>query len=109
MKKNYYRFIEYHNGEPKGDVFVFDDIITNGNSVSIDLVSPDRELNSGDTITIVMQCIDKPIYDYFHGFGNLFGGPQNASTPANPYTNIDGSQLGYFSAHTIQSKSFIIQ
>lgn len=106
---NYYRFIEYHNGEPQGTVFVFDDRLTNGQSVSTDLISFDRDLNSGDTITIEMQCIDKSVYEYFHSFVNLFGGPQNASTPANPYTNIVGSKLGYFSAHTTQKRKFVIQ
>lgn len=106
---NYYRFVEYHNGEPQSNAFVFDDRLNNGNFVSTELVSFNRKLNSGDTLTLEMQCIDKPVYDYFHSFGNLFGGPQNSATPANPYTNIVGSKLGYFSAHTTQSKSFIIQ
>lgn len=105
---NYYRFVEYHNGEPQGSIFVYDDRLSNGNSVSTNLISFDRKLNTGDTLTIVMQCIDKPVYDYFNSFGNLFGGPQNASTPANPYTNIVGSKLGYFSAHTSQVKKFIV-
>jgi Domain of unknown function (DUF4249) len=106
---NYYRFLEYHNGESQGNIFVFDDRLTNGQSVSVDLISFNRKLNSGDTLTIEMQCIDKPVYEYFHSFGNLFGGPQNASTPANPYTNIIGSKLGYFSAHTTQQRKFVIQ
>jgi hypothetical protein len=106
---NYYRFVEYHNGEPQGSIFVFDDRLTNGSSISIDLISFNRKLNSNDTLTIEMQCIDKAVYEYFHSFGNLFGGPQNSSTPANPYTNIIGSKLGYFSAHTTQKKSIVIQ
>jgi Domain of unknown function (DUF4249) len=105
---NYYRFIEYHNGEPQGNIFVFDDHLANGQSVSTDLISFNRKLNSGDTLTIEMQCIDKPVYEYFHSFGNLFGGPQNASTPANPYTNIIGSKLGYFSAHTTQKITLVV-
>lgn len=108
-EENYYRFIEYHNSEPQGSIFVYDDRLTNGNFVSTDLISFNRNLDEGDTLTIVMQCIDKPVYNYFHSFGNLFGGPQNSSTPANPYTNIIGSKLGYFSAHTTQSRSVVIQ
>lgn len=109
VETNYYRFIEYHNGEPQSNIFIFDDRLTNGNNVSAELTSFNRNLNTGDTLTIVMQCIDKFVYDYFNSFGSLFGGPQNASTPANPYTNIVGSKLGVFSAHTVQSKYFIIQ
>lgn len=109
VETNYYRFIEYHNGEPQSNIFIFDDRLTNGNNVSAELTSFSRNLNTGDTLTIVMQCIDKSVYDYFQSFGSLFGGPQNASTPANPYTNIVGSKLGIFSAHTSQGKNFIIQ
>lgn len=109
VETNYYRFIEYHNGEPQSNIFIFDDRLTNGNNVSAELTSFNRNLNTGDTLAIEMQCIDKYVYDYFYSFGNLFGGPQNSPTPSNPYTNIVGSKLGVFSAHTIQRKYFIIQ
>jgi hypothetical protein len=57
---------------------------------------------------VEMQCIDKPIYEYFNSFGNLGMGP-SSSTPANPTTNLDGAVLGFFSAHTSESKSIIIK
>ena len=56
---------------------------------------------------VEMQGISQAVYEYFNSFGNLGMGP-SSSTPANPYTNIDGSQLGYFSAHTSEIKSVII-
>lgn len=108
-ESNYYRFVEYHNGKMQNSVFIFDDRLSNGQAISSDLMSFNRDLNSGDTITIEMQCIDKPVYDYLKSFANLGGGPQNSSTPANPYTNIEGSKLGYFSAHTTQRKTLVIQ
>jgi len=37
------------------------------------------------------------------------GGPANSSTPANPYTNIEGTELGYFSAHTYEMKQSVIE
>ena len=67
-----------------------------------------RKFNSGDIVTYKMQYIKKAIYDYFNSFENLNGGPQSSSTPANPYTNIVGSELGYFSAHTVQRISYTI-
>lgn len=56
-----------------------------------------------------MQCVDENVYNYFNSFGNLMGGPGSSSTPANPYTNIEGGVLGYFSAHTFELKEVIIQ
>lgn len=108
-EKNYYRFVEYLNGWPTASIFVFDDRLTNGNHVEHRLMSMDRKLKPGDVLVVEMQCIDAAVYDYFSSFGNLGGGPQAASTPANPYTNIQGSRLGYFSAHTVQRRSMVVQ
>jgi uncharacterized protein YbgA (DUF1722 family) len=60
----------------------------------------------GDVLKIEMQCIDEFVYEYFNSFGNTLGG---SATPANPYTNIIGSELGYFSAHTSEMKEKVIQ
>ncbi|MBK6566644.1 MAG: DUF4249 domain-containing protein [Saprospiraceae bacterium] len=104
---NYYRFVEFKNGDYI-DAYIFDDRLSNGTTINSTLRSFNRNYKKGDTLTIEMQCISKEIYEYYKSFGNLFGGPTNASTPANPYTNMLGTRLGYFSAHTIQTKIFII-
>ena len=67
-----------------------------------------RKFNSDDIVTYKMQCIENAIYDYFNSFENLNGGPESSPTPANPYTNIIGSKLGYFSANTVQRISYTI-
>ncbi len=107
-ENNYYRFVEIVNGEFSND-HVFDDRLINGLEVENTLKSFKRELSQGDTLKIIMQCIDKNVYEYFNSFSNLSGGPMNSSTPANPYTNIEGGILGYFSAHTSQEHECIIQ
>lgn len=108
-QKNYYRFTEYLNGWPTASIFVFDDRLTNGNEVEHRLMNFSRKLKPGDVLAVEMQCIDEPVYTYFNSFGNLGGGPQNASTPANPYTNIQGAKLGYFSAHTVQRRTVVVE
>ncbi len=105
---NYYRFVEYVNGVPSGDNFVYDDRLNNGLAIQTRLMKPGRRLRSGDVLTIEMQCIAPSVYDYFDSFGNLFGGPQASSTPANPYTNIEGATLGYFNACTVERKTFVV-
>jgi hypothetical protein len=55
-----------------------------------------------------MQCIDKAVYEYFESMGNVNMGP-NSSSPANPYTNLKGAKLGYFSAHTVERKYITIK
>jgi hypothetical protein len=106
-ERNYYRFIEYVNSVQKSRIYISDDRLTNGLTNNLKLRNS-RNYKSGDIVTFEMQCIDKAIYDYFNSFENLSGGPQSSSTPATPYTNIIGSKLGYFSAHTVQRISYTI-
>ncbi|MEN8122318.1 MAG: DUF4249 domain-containing protein [Bacteroidota bacterium] len=103
---NYYRFVEIINGEIKSS-YIFDDRLNNGGKTKNPLISFNRNLNSGDTLQVIMQCVDENVYDYFNSFGNLTGGPGGSSTPANPYTNIEGGVLGYFNAHTYEMKQVI--
>ena len=107
--ENYYRFVAFVNGNEIGDIFVYDDRLIDGTSVQRTLQRFSEKLNMGDTLEIEMQCIDKNVYDYFDSFGNLLGGPQNSSTPANPYTNVIGTELGYFSAHTTERIKVVIE
>ena len=97
---NYYRFVEIVNNEIT-NTYVFDDRLNNGEYVTLPLLNFSRDLVPGDVLEIEMQCIDEFVYEYFNSFGNTQGG---SATPANPYTNIIGSELGYFSAHTSEVK-----
>ncbi|HET7732397.1 MAG TPA: DUF4249 domain-containing protein [Paludibacter sp.] len=105
---NYYRFIEYINGKSTGNIYAYEDRFTNGKTAERNLLNFNRYLTKGDTITVEMQGIDRSVYEYFNSFGNLGMGP-SSSTPANPYTNLNGAVLGYFSAYTTERKSFIIK
>jgi len=108
-EKNYYRFVEYVNGISTGKVYAYDDRLTNGKKNEKNLRNFTLNLNEGDIITVEMQCIDKAVYDYFNSFGNVTMGSQNSSTPANPYTNLAGCTLGYFSTFTTEKKQVIIK
>jgi hypothetical protein len=102
---NFYRFVEIVNNEITNS-FVFDDRLNNGEYVTVPLLNFSRELLPGDVLKIEMQCIDEFVYEYFNSLGNTLGG---SATPANPYTNIIGSELGYFNAHTSEMKEKVIQ
>jgi len=105
---NYYRFIEYINRKPTGNVYVYDDRLNNGKTNDKNLLNFTRYLVKGDTVTMEMQCIDKAVYEYFNSFGNS-GMGASSSTPANPYTNLNGAVLGFFSAHTVERKQVVIK
>jgi hypothetical protein len=108
FEQNFYRIILYINGKPSPRLYIYDDRLTNGNQVENLHVVYDPELKNGDKIVVEMQCIDKNVFDYYKSMGNSSMGPRNATSPANPYTNLQGAILGYFSAHTVERKEITL-
>lgn len=106
---NYYQFTETINGIDYTDrVLVSSDRLYNGKYVSRGLDS-DTTLKKGYTLTLSMYCIDKSVYDYLSTLNDVSdAGKFSSVTPANPSSNISNGALGYFSAHTIQSKQVIV-
>lgn len=107
--KNYYRIILSVNGILSNNNYIYDDRLTNGNQVENLLVVYNPELKSGDSIQVEVQCIDKSVYEYFKSMGNSSMGPGNSSSPSNPYTNLNGAILGFFSAHTVERREHFIE
>lgn len=103
---NFYRFVEYVNGNQQG-YFLTDDRFNNGRSVRFFMLDFKRVLKTGDTLVVEMQSITKPVYNYLYGFSLLNTLPQG-TTPANPVSNINGAELGYFSAFSLHRDTLII-
>jgi len=107
---NQYRFIEWVNGVQVKSVFTYDDQLTDGRDVTVDLLEQDIDIYAGDTVKVEMQCIDRSVYTYWFALesqqANNFNG---AVAPANPPTNISPATLGYFSAHTTQTLTLVIK
>ena len=107
---NYYQFIEYLNGRQVPNIFVFENRLSQGRYIQQALYNDSSYLQKGDTLQVMMYCIDKNIYNYFFSLAQIVGnneGFQSAS-PANPNTNIVGGALGYFSAHTVNEEKLIV-
>ena len=104
---NYYRFIEYVNGEVVAS-YVENDRLNNGKENKSFLTNVDLKLNKGDTLTIEMQSISKAVFEYFYGFSTLNNITQGSNT-TNPVSNISGANLGYFSAHTVHRRSVVVE
>ena len=108
---NYYQFIEYIDGKKlsngRGNS-VFNDRLSDGRYISRLLYDDSTDIKSGITLTVEMNCVDKPVYNYLNELGSVSGnagGGFSSPSPANPTTNIAGGTLGYFSAHTTRSIS----
>ena len=102
---NYYRLKLYVNGTAQAGNRVYDDTYNNGQDVEQRIIIYNDTLTTGDKFLIEMQCIDANVYNYFQSMGNSSMG---GGSPANPYTNLTGAILGYFSAHTVERKEYII-
>jgi len=108
--KNYYLFLMFVNGVQVQSVFAYNDNLTDGNQVGADLRENDIDVYVGDSVEVEMFCIDKSIYTYWFALEQQQAhGPSGAIAPANPPTNISPATLGYFSAHTTQTKTIIIK
>lgn len=111
---NNYRFLQYVNTKRINQIIVNNDDYTDGRKVINRLFYfPDDDqdslkIKSGDNIKVEMQCIDEPAYKYWFSLDRSSTGGSNQATPSNPVSNIQGGALGYFSAHTLQSRSMIV-
>lgn len=106
---NNYQFVQSNNGKRQPYIFVMDDRNNDGARVSNLLIAPDLKTNPGDTITVEMRNIDRATYKYFVALDASNGNGPNASVPANPNNNFEGARLGYFSAHTVQRRTLIVE
>jgi Domain of unknown function (DUF4249) len=107
-KGNSYRFIQYANGVQVKNIFVQDDAISDGLRITRPLVNQDGDLKSGDIVRVDMLCIDEAVYRYWYSLDQAATGQNQSATPANPVTNISGGALGYFSAHSVSTKTIAL-
>jgi hypothetical protein len=110
---NYYRCEEYINGAQfTRDFFVFDDRLSDGRYIQWSLRMDSAYINQGDQLRVNMYCVDKNDYTYFFQLGrtsnNARGAFDTNASPANPSTNISNGAYGYFSAHTVRSKTVTV-
>ncbi len=103
---NNYQFVEYVNNALVPKVYAWNDNINNGGIFYRPLIyqadDHNYDIAAGNIVTVEMRCIDKAVFTYMNTLADL---NTNNVTPANPPSNISGGALGYFSAHTSQTKS----
>ncbi len=109
---NGYRFIQYVNGVKEPTIFWDDDEFTNGDVIinqlaaSADEEDDPRNIKSGDEVKIEMLTISEQVLKYWRSLRSDGGnGEGSSAAPANPISNISGGALGYFSAHTVRTKT----
>jgi hypothetical protein len=104
-----YRFILNINGIKDDAYIVGNDNVGNGQPNQRPLFTQNGNIESGDTVSVTMRCIDLSTYTYFFTLAQIAGnGPGGGTTPTNPPNNITGEKaLGYFAAFTTQTRTQI--
>jgi hypothetical protein len=108
-QQNFYRVVMYYNGKVQTRNSIFDDRFNNGKQIESSVILFNDSAKAGDKIRVELQCIDKNVHNYFASTGSAGGPPGASSSPANPYTNLNGAILGYFSAHTVERKEYVLK
>lgn len=111
--RNFYRFMEYKNDIYTKAIIATNDEFTDGKTVNQTIFpyefDDESKLKKGDRIKIDFLTIDEPTYKYWFSVENGAQGGGDSAAPANPVRNIKGGAIGYFSAHTVQSKEYTVQ
>lgn len=111
--KNFYRFLEYKNGIYTKAIVAFSDQFTDGRTVNQAIFpfefTEESKLKKDDKIKVEFLTIDEAMYRYWFSVNNGAQGGSDSAAPANPVSNIQGGALGYFSAHTLQSKEYTVK
>lgn len=103
---HYYYFMVYRNHHRIKTLYIDDDQASDGAIINRFLPDADSSYNIGDKVCVDLQSITKEVYEYYFSLQQTIG--QSSATPANPVTNISGSNvLGYFSAHTADRRKLI--
>lgn len=112
--RNFYWFELYVNEKRQRNFAVMNDDFTPGQEVNTTVTfenntnDSSKDLKKGDELGVEMHCVDAAAYLYFFTLTNAEGSDFGAS-PSNPVSNITGGALGFFSAHTIQKRTLVIQ
>lgn len=106
---NQYRYITWVNGIRRAGSVVTEDDTFDGQSTRIFIQGPGAQIEVGDTVRVQMQAIDPAVYEYFASLSSTGDGPGASSAPANPYTNLQGGAIGFFSAHAVDERTFVVR
>jgi hypothetical protein len=111
--ENYYRLTQFAKNRVR-NIIIDDDRLQDGEAITISspVVSNNDNfrLNPGDSVTVVLQSINKIAYEYLSTIHELSqegfrGAP---ASPANPLSNFTNGALGYFSAYSLTAKTIVI-
>jgi hypothetical protein len=106
---NYYTFKEYMNNKQLNQSFEFSDRLSDGKYIRLELFNDSSYLQPGAEVMVVMNCVDRNVWNYFNTLRQATGNNFQSVTPTNPISNISNNALGYFSAQTEQNTKAVLE
>ena len=110
-----YRYVQYINGRKTETIFTNNDDYIDGKYVEAKLWyltedddNEEEKIKTGDTVRLDLMCIDQAVYKFWFRLNQSATGNSQSASPANAVTNISGGALGYFSAHSVQTKTVVV-
>jgi hypothetical protein len=108
--KNYYRIVEFINRKPQKAFYTISDELYDGKEVKYSIMpvesnNNDEKLETGDSVTVWLESVDKGVYDYFRTAG---GDMTQSASPSNPISNISNGVFGYFNVCSVRTASIVI-
>lgn len=113
--ENYYRLTQIASGNIAPYGIVDDDRLQDGGIITISAPVVTRSGNitprPGDQVTVMLQSIDKNVYEYMRMLFELEqeGVLGQTALSANPTSNISNGALGYFNAYSRSVKTIVIE
>lgn len=103
---NFYHLVLTVQDSLSKEIYLHNDKINKGATVT-HVLNNDIDINTGDTITVKLHCIDTDVYDFYYSLDQAL--KQNSAVISNPKTNIRGGAMGYFCAHTVRVRRFVFR
>ncbi len=110
-----YRYVQYINDRKTETIFTNNDDYIDGKYVEAKLWyltedddNDEEKIKTGDTVRLDLLCIDRAVYKFWFSLNQSATGNSQSASPANAVTNITGGALGYFSAHSVQTRSIVV-
>lgn len=108
---NRYRFIQYINTKKHNGIFVTNDHLIDGRKTVYEMVIFENEeepLKSGDRLSVELLSITPFMYNYWYSLDQGSLGQTQVASPDNPLNSFGKGAVGYFSAHTVSSRSITV-
>lgn len=107
--ENYYRLTQLASERIRFSGIVDDDRLQDGSNITIFI--PAIPSRGSDSLTVLLQSIDKNVYEYLRMLNELEQEDVLGQTAlsANPTSNFSNGAVGYFSAYSQTSKTIRIQ